>query len=110
MEIQKLLKKAQDTYGYSNQISVSAEELCELAAVLNKYIRFPSHAQAMTDPLRNKVIEEFADVAICMEHIQMIFEITPEEKKQAMDRKLIRLDRWLNNSDSIYETVLDREV
>lgn len=109
LQLTQLLKKAQDTYGYSNQISVSSEEFCELAAVLNKYIRYPSHELAIED-LREKVLKEYVDALICLKHILMIFQFSKKEIENARDVKLDRLERWLSKSTSLYESVLDRDV
>ena len=105
----EILKRAQETYGYSNQVSVAAEECCELAMACNKYIRYPDHETAC-EKIREKIIEEVGDVGICLEHLYMIFQITPEEVAKAKAAKLERLERWLNASSSMYQTTIDREV
>lgn len=61
--IQDTLKRAQDRYGYTNQLMVAIEELCELSSV----IVGRSHQDA--------VIDELADVWIVMNHIQAIFDL-----------------------------------
>lgn len=104
-----LLKRAQYTYGYQNQISVSVEECCELAQVLSKYVRYPDHDTA-SNKLRDSIIDEVADVAICLNHVTTIFDIKPEELKQRTDKKLARLEGWLNKSTDIHQTTKDRGV
>ena len=109
-EIHDLLETAQANYGYANQVAVAIEELCELGAVLSKYPRYDFHDDAMT-ALRDKVLEETADVIIMMRHIQMIFNIQPNELSDMMDKKLSRLKRWLSNDDkSFHHTTEDRAV
>lgn len=109
-EIHKLLQAAQETYGYANQVVVAIEELCELGAVLSKYPRYDFHDDAM-EALRDKVVEETADVIIMMRHIQMIFNIQPDELEAMMDKKLNRLRRWLENDDKSFQhTTEDRAV
>ena len=109
-EIHKLLQTAQETYGYANQVVVAIEELCELGAVLSKYPRYDFHDDAL-EALRDKVIEETADVIIMMRHIQMIFGIQPNELEDMMDKKLNRLKRWLENDDKSFQhTTEDRAV
>jgi NTP pyrophosphatase (non-canonical NTP hydrolase) len=105
----KLLKEAQDTYGFTNQITVAVEELCELACVLSKYPRYSTHEIALKQ-LRNDVVDELADVTIVCKHVEMIFEITPEELETRIGQKLDRLRRWLNTNNSMETTVIDREV
>lgn len=109
-EIHRLLETAQATYGYANQIVVAIEELCELGAVLSKYPRYDFHDDAMT-ALRDKVLEETADVIIMLRHVQMIFGIQPDELEAMMDKKLNRLKRWLEDDDkSFHHTTEDRAV
>lgn len=107
--MRRMLKKAQQTYGFANQITVAVEELCELAYVLTKYPRYPEHQQAM-DALKEQALDEFADVSIVMEHVQMIFGFTPEETERAINRKLKRLERWLEQGPDMLITTQDREV
>ena len=109
-ERHNVLLDAQETYGYANQITVACEELCELGAVLNKYPRYNFHDDAV-EALRDKVLEETADVIIGIRHVQMIFGIQPDELEHMMDRKLSRLKRWLENDDKSFQhTTEDRAV
>lgn len=109
-EMHKLLETAQATYGYANQVVVAIEELCELGAVLSKYPRYDFHDDAV-EALRDKVLEETADVVIMIRHIQMIFGIQPNELEDMMDKKLNRLKRWLENDDKSFQhTTEDRDV
>lgn len=108
-EMLKTLHKAQETYGYANQITVVAEECMELALVLQKYPRFPDHSTA-SENLRAKVVEEVADVIICLNHLFTMFGISDSELEDQMDSKLQRLKRWLEASNSMYQTVIDREL
>lgn len=109
-KIHKLLEKAQENYGYANQIAVAIEELCELGAVLSKYPRYDFHDDAL-EALRDKVVEETADVIIVIRHVQMIFGIQPTELEDMMDKKLRRLQRWLESDDkSFHHTTEDRTV
>lgn len=109
-EMYRLLETAQATYGYANQVVVAIEELCELGAVLSKYPRYDLHDDAMA-ALKDKVVEEVADVLIMMQHIQMIFGITPTELGDMTDKKLNRLKRWLENDNKSFQhTTEDRAV
>lgn len=104
-----LLKRAQDSYGYQNQVTVAIEELLELGKVLCKYPRYPDHTTA-TENLKEEIIDEIADVCVILQHLYMIFDIGNSDVEQAMDKKLTRLERWLDNSDHPYQTTIDREV
>lgn len=109
-EIHRLLQTAQETYGYANQVVVAIEELCELGAVLSKYPRYDFHNDAM-EALRDKVVEETADVVIMLRHIQMIFGIQPNELDDMMDKKLHRLKRWMESDNKSFQhTTEDRAV
>ena len=105
----QILKKAQDTYGFSRQLNVAVEELLELGIVLQKYDRYQSHKQAL-NALHDRVVDEIADVVVILNHVFMIFSLSQEEIDKRVDAKVERLERWLNVSDSMYQTVLDREV
>lgn len=108
--IHRLLQTAQETYGYANQVVVAIEELCELGAVLSKYPRYDFHDDAL-EALRDKVVEETADVIIMLRHVQMIFGIQPDELEAMIDKKLNRLQRWLESEDkSFHHTTEDRAV
>lgn len=104
-----LLRRAQEQFGKAHQLTVTTEELCELAMVLCKYPRYPNHEMA-SDALRSKIIEELADVVICLEHIYMIFDIQPNEIDPAIAAKLDRLERWLDSGKGFHVTTQDREV
>jgi hypothetical protein len=111
----KILAKAQETYGYPNQVMVAVEELMELGQVLSKYPRYNTHTDFCEavyhgENLREKVIEESADVVICLHHLYMMFNIQPGEQERYIDAKLKRLDRWLNESTSMQQTTIDRDV
>lgn len=109
-EIHRLLETAQANYGYANQVVVAIEELCELGAVLSKYPRYDFHDDAVK-VLRDKVLEETADVIIVLRHIQMIFGIQPTEIEDMMDKKLNRLKRWLEDEDKSFQhTTEDRTI
>lgn len=108
-DTRNVLRRAQREYGKSNQITVAIEELCELGAVLAKYPRYPKHEKA-SDKIRTKVIEEMADVFICLEHIKLIFNVDDTELGKAMSTKLERLERWLDSGNGFYQTTIDREL
>lgn len=103
------LKRARETYGRKNQILVSIEELNELACVLAKYPRYEDEAQAVFE-LKEKVIDEVADVTIILDHIKAIFQLTENEIDERVTKKVGRLKRWLEQSSSMTQTVKDREV
>jgi NTP pyrophosphatase (non-canonical NTP hydrolase) len=165
----KILTKAQDTYGYPNQMMVCAEECCELASVLSrthkdrldiveeiadvtvclhhiyimfgidsghhnpfyerykncafnpikelcdlaclltKYPRYPDHSTALEN-MKTKVIEKTAVVVLTLAQLKNLYLIYDDEIEVVMDKKLRRLERWLKESDNMYQTTIDREL
>lgn len=105
----EILALARKTYGSTNQILVSNEELCELAAICAKFPRYSDPEKARTE-LHSKAIDEVADVLIVLDHIMSIFDLNPVEIKARINGKVDRLDRWLRASDSQEQTMVDREV
>lgn len=103
------LMRAREIYGYSNQILVAMEELNELAAVLAKYGRYSEHDKAL-HALKDKVIDEVADVLNVIDHIQAIFDISDENLVLRCEQKAQRLERWLSNSNDLEYTTVDRAV
>lgn len=108
-DIVNILKKARDTYGNKNQILVCIEELNELACVLAKYPRYESEMEAK-EKLKDAVLDEVADVLIILEHVQKILELEDEEIGNRIEMKVERLNRWLTKSESMQQTLEDREV
>lgn len=105
----EVLAKARETYGDTAQILVSTEELCELAAVCSKYPRYKTQEKAQ-DELHDKAVDEVADVLIVLDHVINIFGLTPVDIGDRIAGKIARLERWLNTSNSMEQTTVDREV
>lgn len=108
-EMSKILKQARDTYGNKNQILVCIEELNELACVLAKFPRYDNEEEARAK-LVDAVLDEVSDVKIILDHVQNIFELSDAEVLDRMKRKAGRLKRWLDASDSMQQTTVDRSV
>lgn len=104
-----VLEKARDTYGNKNQILVCIEELNELACVLAKFPRYNNEDDAV-EKLHYDVLDEVADVTIILNHVKSILQITDEEVDDRVDKKIARLNRWLNKSTSMQQTTEDRAV
>lgn len=104
-----VLNKARKTYGETNQMLVSTEELCELAAVCTKYPRYNDKAKALSE-LHAKAVDEVADVLIVLDHIIDIMCIDFFELQDRIDGKVDRLGRWLDASDDMEQTTVDRVV
>lgn len=105
----KVLEKARELYGFRTQIVISAEECCELAKELLKYLRYDEHNSAVKET-KDSVLSEVADVTIILNHIKAIFEISDEEIESKVGQKLERLSRWVNTGKSIEYTTRDRKL
>ena len=109
IERHKLLQKARDTYGIRNQLAVAAEECNELAIALLKFVRYEDENDGIVKT-REKVLEERADVDIILNHIDSIYGFCESEIAQVAEGKLQRLKNWLEKSDKLEQSTIDREV
>lgn len=82
-----VLKKAIETYGAEAQLVVAIEELSELIKEICKHKRYMDNTAA--------IIEEMADCYIMFEQMQMIFGLGSTVIKDAMDKKISRLEKRL---------------
>ena len=105
----QILQQCRETYGDTAQILVSIEELNELACVLAKYPRYDSSTQAVSE-LREKALDEVADVFIVLDHIVNILELSDQELAQRVEKKVQRVTRWLDTNDKFSQTLIDRKV
>lgn len=81
-ERRRIIRKSVASQHWKLKCTVATEELAELAQVISKQIR------GFND--RMGLLEEMADVYICLEFLKCIFKITPEELQKAVDVKLQR--------------------
>ena len=105
----QILQRARETYGAHKQIGVAAEECTELAKELIKAFRYDSFDDVVRNTKEN-VVDEVADVLIVLDHVLQLFNITSEDLQPHIDKKLQRLEYWLNNSNSIEFTTRCRTV
>lgn len=105
-----LLARLRNMYGNKFQIMVCIEELNELACVLCKYPRYKLEEQAVNE-LRERVLDEYTDVCIILEHVKAIFHLTDSEIVKHYDAKMERISRWVMSDNKTPEqTLIDREV
>lgn len=104
----KVLRRARATYGDSNQIAVSIEEMSELTKVLTKYFRYDK--DTAVSKLREDALDEVTDVYIILEHVKSIFGLRNGEINKRSEAKLSRLSRWMDNSSEFSYTMEDRDV
>lgn len=83
-----VLDKAIKKYGVEKQLLVCMEEPAELIQAISKVERYPEDSTRMQD-----LIEEMADVTICLEYLKLIYNIRQEEVDEWTDRKVKRISK-----------------
>ena len=81
-------------YGADAQAMIHAEELAELIQSVSK-MRRAFNTGSETDAARYNLIEEAADVLICIRQMQEIYGITDHEIQVMVDRKCRRQEARL---------------
>jgi NTP pyrophosphatase (non-canonical NTP hydrolase) len=91
------IKKIADTYGYDTQSRQLIEEMAELTQAINKYWRkhlkcenFDMFDTLKGSPEEDAIIEEIADVEICLSQLKFLLGIRQYEIEQIIDQKLNR--------------------
>ena len=87
-------KKVIARYGADAQAMIHAEELAELIQAVSK-MRRAVNTGSETDAARYNLIEEAADVLICIRQMQEIYGITDHEIQVMVDRKCRRQEARL---------------
>lgn len=77
-------------YGLDAQIPVYMEECAELAQAISKMHRKPSEAR------RDNLVEEMADVLVCMNQLQRIYGIQNWELQKKVREKTQRTEERIN--------------
>lgn len=88
----KLYRQCYDRWGAISQILMFIEESSELTIELTKGLRENKRYD------RGKTIDELADVTIMLEQMQMIIGASDQELEEAVQRKLLRLIKYLNET------------
>ncbi len=94
-ETNKIIERAIATFGGELQSMVAMEECAELVQAISKCIREPHDEEA-----RKNLVEEMADVTICMEQLKSIYEVSDLELGIWTSSKLSRLERRLNQGEN----------
>lgn len=82
-------QETMDRYGIQNQSLVAMEELSELQKAVSKLVRYPEERTKPFDfkGLRNNLIEEMADVLICMDQLIEYYQIERPEIQEFIQAK-----------------------
>lgn len=82
-ERRRVLRKSVEKDPWKTKCTIVMEELAELQQQVSKQIRgYGDHVG---------LLEEMADAYICLNFLESIFDIKPEELQKAIDVKLYRL-------------------
>ena len=81
----KVLRATIDRNGHKMQSVVVMEELCELGQQVSKQIRGEGN--------HDHLVEEIADVLICVSQLFEMYNVREPELQAAVDQKLLRLER-----------------
>lgn len=85
----RINQETMDRYGIQNQSLVAMEELSELQKAVSKLVRYPEERIKPFDfkGLRNNLIEEMADVLICMDQLIEYYQIERHEIQELIQAK-----------------------
>lgn len=89
-------KMAVILYGKEHQVMIAIEEMSELVKELSKEYRGYENIEA--------IIEEMADVYICLEQLQIIFGISDSDLDTEIDKKMNRnMKRMIEELSQLYK-------
>ena len=86
-EREEVYKRAIEKWGEFSQLDQALEEMAELMLAINKYKRLKMDLKDKEKQIMDNLIEEIADVKMCIEQLEMIYgkknvEETLEKKMQ----------------------------
>lgn len=90
LETNEITEKAISMYGKVYQSIIAMEECSELSQAISKCIRSPEEGA------RENLVEEMADVLICLGQLKSIYQVSDEELREWTECKLERLERRLS--------------
>ena len=82
-------------YGADAQALIHAEELAELIQAASKMRRAINGGKDTSEAYEN-LVEEIADLLVCMEQIQEMYGIHDHEIQRMVDKKCVRLEAKIN--------------
>lgn len=86
----ELVKKIIHKHGTVAQSMIAMEECSELIQAISKCLR---SKEMIPTEVREHLIEEMADVMICLEQLMAMYSITDEELISWIERKELRLKK-----------------
>ena len=98
---EKILEKALNKYGAKRYEDIAIEEMSELTKALLKHRRAGEIGEYNLSDTLSAIVEELADVTICLEYLKLIYKQTApdfcERVDKMIDYKVRRAERRLNN-------------
>ena len=85
-EREKVYQRALDKWGEYSQLDQGIEEMAELILAINKYKRINMDLSKRKDEIMENLIEEIADVKMCVEQFEMMF--GKEKVSKMLDKKM----------------------
>lgn len=82
-DIQNIIKKN----GIQRQCIVAMEECSELQKAISKALRYEQGDRFVADNQRENLIEEIADVLICIDQLKFMFSIEQSEIEEMIESK-----------------------
>lgn len=90
----EVLENAVETYGVEIQSTVCMEECAELIQAISKCKRY-----GCAGKYRDNLIEEIADVMICADQLQIMYDVDISEIGEMIDKKIERLKERLKQHE-----------
>ena len=88
---EKIIEEALNKYGVEKQLLVCMEEPAELIQAISKAERYPNDEKYI-----DRLIEEIADVLICIEYLKKIYDIDQSKIEKWESKKLKRVLKRMN--------------
>ena len=94
-EREEVYKRALNEWGEYSQLDQGVEEMAELIVAINKYKRTNMDLSKRKDEIMENLIEEIADVKMCIEQFEMMF--GKEKVKDMLDKKIEKFLKCFDN-------------
>lgn len=98
----EIYRKAISTFGANSQVDILIEEMSELTQALIKLRRAsrkdPFADKMTTQDIKANVIEEIADVSICLDQAIMIYQCE-YEVEEVRQQKILRLEDYIEQKN-----------
>lgn len=101
--LKQVLRDVRKLYGHTNQILVCMEELNELSCVLAEILL--SEYEPIEESLYIRLIDEFADVNVILDHVQEIFRIEDRAIGEALSDVQVREEDYPELGETLISSI-----